>query len=145
MPIDVMGQPSKSIPDEPIRNAADYVAWLTATLDALHLDRVSLVGMSFGGWLALNLRRRRTASGFRSLCCCLPAEAAADGQTVQPARDADGVASDTLHGELVHALAGIHGSPGETDARPVLELMYLGLKHFRVPRRDVACHARDVL
>jgi pimeloyl-ACP methyl ester carboxylesterase len=23
---------------------------------------------------------------------------------------------------------------GETDARPVLELMYLGLKHFRVPR-----------
>jgi pimeloyl-ACP methyl ester carboxylesterase len=23
--------------------------------------------------------------------------------------------------------------PGETDARPVLELMYLGLKHFRVP------------
>ena len=52
--IDVMGQPSKSIPDEPIRNAADYVAWLTATLDALHLDRVSLVGMSYGGWLALN-------------------------------------------------------------------------------------------
>ena len=52
--IDVMGQPSKSIPDEPIRNAADYVAWLTATLDGLHLDRICLVGMSYGGWLALN-------------------------------------------------------------------------------------------
>ena len=52
--IDVMGQPSRSIPDEPIRNAADYVAWLTATLDGLHLDRVSLVGMSYGAWLALN-------------------------------------------------------------------------------------------
>ena len=51
--IDVMGQPSKSRPDEPIRDSADYVTWLTATLDALHLDRVSLVGMSFGGWLAL--------------------------------------------------------------------------------------------
>ena len=23
--------------------------------------------------------------------------------------------------------------PGDTDARPVLELMYLGLKHFRMP------------
>jgi pimeloyl-ACP methyl ester carboxylesterase len=52
--IDVMGQPGKSIPNEPIRNAADYVAWLTATLDSLHLKRFSLVGMSFGGWLALN-------------------------------------------------------------------------------------------
>ena len=51
--IDIMGQPSKSIPGEPIRDAADYVAWLTATLDGLHLDRISLVGMSFGGWLAL--------------------------------------------------------------------------------------------
>jgi pimeloyl-ACP methyl ester carboxylesterase len=52
--VDVMDQPSKSRPDEPIRDVADFVSWLTATLDALHLDRISLVGMSFGGWLALN-------------------------------------------------------------------------------------------
>lgn len=50
--IDIMGQPSKSIPGEPIRDAADYVAWLTATLDMLRVDRVTLIGMSFGGWLA---------------------------------------------------------------------------------------------
>lgn len=54
MPWTSWGQPSKSIPGDPICNAADFVSWLTATLDALHLDRVSLVGMSFGGWLALN-------------------------------------------------------------------------------------------
>ena len=47
--IDVMGQPGKSIPDEPIRNDADYVAWLNATLNGLHLTRIALVGMSFGG------------------------------------------------------------------------------------------------
>jgi pimeloyl-ACP methyl ester carboxylesterase len=52
--VDVMGQPGKSRPDEPIRSAADYGSWLTDTLGALHLDRVDLVGMSFGGWLALN-------------------------------------------------------------------------------------------
>ena len=39
--IDVMAEPSKSLPDEPIRDSTDYVTWLTATLDALHLDRVS--------------------------------------------------------------------------------------------------------
>jgi len=52
--IDVMGQPGKSRPATPIRHVADFVSWLTATLDALHLDQVFLVGMSFGGWLALN-------------------------------------------------------------------------------------------
>jgi pimeloyl-ACP methyl ester carboxylesterase len=52
--IDVMGQPSKSRPQEPIGSAADFVSWLSATLDAFALDRVCLVGMSFGGWLALN-------------------------------------------------------------------------------------------
>ena len=52
--IDVMGQPGKSIPDEPIRTASDYVEWLTATLDGLDLDCISLLGMSYGGWLALS-------------------------------------------------------------------------------------------
>jgi pimeloyl-ACP methyl ester carboxylesterase len=52
--IDVMGQPSKSRPNEPIGSVTDFVSWLSATLDALELDRVFLVGMSFGGWLALH-------------------------------------------------------------------------------------------
>jgi pimeloyl-ACP methyl ester carboxylesterase len=58
--VDVMGQPSKSVPGEPIRNAADYVAWLTTVLDALHLDRTHLAGMSYGGgWpLASRLQHR---------------------------------------------------------------------------------------
>lgn len=53
--IDIMGHPSKSIPDEPIRDAGDYAEWLTATLNELGLDRVILVALSFGAWLALNL------------------------------------------------------------------------------------------
>ena len=52
--VDVMGQPGKSRPGKPISSTADFVSWLTETLDGLHLDRVALVGMSVGGWLALN-------------------------------------------------------------------------------------------
>jgi hypothetical protein len=30
-----------AIPSEPIRDVVDYVAWLTATLDGLHVDRIA--------------------------------------------------------------------------------------------------------
>jgi pimeloyl-ACP methyl ester carboxylesterase len=52
--VDVMGQPSRSIPGEPIRSRADFVEWLTALLDALKVERAHVAGMSYGGWLALN-------------------------------------------------------------------------------------------
>ena len=70
--IDVMGQPGKSIPDpdEPIRDAEDYVTWLRSTLDGLNLDRISLVGMSYGGWLVLNFAMT-APERVRKVCCCL--------------------------------------------------------------------------
>ena len=127
--IDVMGQPSKSIPAEPIRDAADYAAWLTATLDALHLDRVCLVGMSFGGWLALDYAVAAPAR-LRKLVLLSP------GGFLPMVRQF------SVRGMLMMAVPtrftvnsfmtwlGITG----TSARLVRELMYLGLKHFRVPR-----------
>jgi pimeloyl-ACP methyl ester carboxylesterase len=126
--IDVMGQPSKSIPGEPIRDAADYAAWLTATLDALHLDCVCLVGMSFGGWLALNYAVAAPAR-LRKLVLLSP------GGFLPMVRQF------SLRGLLMVAVPtrftvnsfmrwlGLTA----TNARPVLELMYRGLKHFRVP------------
>lgn len=126
--VDVMGQPSKSIPAEPIRDAADYAAWLTATLDALHLDSVCLVGMSFGGWLALNYAVAALAR-LRKLVLLSP------GGFLPMVRQF------SLRGMLMVAVPtrltvnsfmrwlGLTA----TNARPVLELMYRGLKHFRVP------------
>jgi pimeloyl-ACP methyl ester carboxylesterase len=52
--IDVMCQPGRSIPGGPIRSKDDYIEWLTATLDGLDLECVSLMGMSYGGWLGLS-------------------------------------------------------------------------------------------
>lgn len=52
--LDVMGQPGKSVPDQPIRNRGDAVAWITEVLDGLELHTVTLAGMSYGGWLTLN-------------------------------------------------------------------------------------------
>jgi Protein of unknown function (DUF998)/alpha/beta hydrolase fold len=113
--VDVMGQPSKSSPSEPICNVADFVSWLTATLNALHLDRVSCGHVVW--WLAgSQLRGRRLAA-----CCetrpAVTRRAAADGQTVHHARNAHGLAPDTLYREHVLSLARIHGSGVRESAR----------------------------
>ena len=131
--LDVMGQPGKSIPTEPICDAAQYAAWLTATLDGLGLDRISLVGMSYGGWLALNFA---VAAPSRVLKLVLLSPG---GGFIPVARQF------SLRGMLmvlfptrvaVNSLMrwlGFSDRSGDADARPVLELMYLGLKHFRIP------------
>jgi len=51
--LDVMGQPGRSIPDQPIRRREDLVEWLTTILNALKIDRTHMAGVSFGGWLTL--------------------------------------------------------------------------------------------
>jgi pimeloyl-ACP methyl ester carboxylesterase len=130
--IDTMGQPGKSIPGEPIRDAADYVAWLTATLDGLHLDRVDLIGMSFGGWLALTYTVAKPERVQKLVLLSA-------GGVLSIARQF------SLRGMLMMFFptrltvnsfmhwAGFTDAPGEMDARPVLNLMYLGMKHFRMP------------
>ena len=130
--IDTMGQPGKSIPGEPIRDAADYVTWLTATLNALKLDRIYLVGMSYGGWLALEYA---LAAPARVQKLAL----------LSPGGLAPVVTEFSLRGMLmlffptrfmVHSFMGWLGFTdrrGELDSTRVLDLMYLGLKHFRMP------------
>jgi pimeloyl-ACP methyl ester carboxylesterase len=129
--IDTMGQPGKSIPDEPIGSAADYVAWLTATLDALHLDRVNLLGMSFGGLLALHYasaapaRVQRLAllspGGLLPLSTQLKLRAML--MVLLPTR----FTTNSLMRWI-----GLRDD-GETEDRRVMELMYLGIRHFRMP------------
>jgi pimeloyl-ACP methyl ester carboxylesterase len=52
--LDMMGQPSKSIPDQPISNREEMAEWLTGILDALGISQTDLIGYSYGGGAALN-------------------------------------------------------------------------------------------
>jgi pimeloyl-ACP methyl ester carboxylesterase len=133
--VDVMGQPSKSFPEAPIRSADDYVAWLTATLDALHLDRIILAGMSYGGWLALTYAAA-VPGRVQKLVLLSP------GGLEPIARQFSlrGIAMVYFPTRfLVNSFMGWLGfsrQPGETVLAPlldsILEVMYLGLKHFRL-------------
>jgi pimeloyl-ACP methyl ester carboxylesterase len=130
--IDVMGQPSKSIPGEPMREVSDFVAWLSETLDGLGLDRISLVGMSYGGWLALNFAMT-APERVRKLVLLSPA---ASFQPLVRQFSLRGMlmgffptrlTADSLMGWM-----GFKDTPGDTDTRILLDLFYLGVKHFRL-------------
>jgi pimeloyl-ACP methyl ester carboxylesterase len=53
--VEVLGEAGLSVQEREIRDAGDQAAWLAATLSGLGLERAHLVGVSFGGWLAVNL------------------------------------------------------------------------------------------
>ncbi|WP_424212903.1 alpha/beta fold hydrolase [Streptomyces sp. BI20] len=63
--LDTPGDPGRSVQREPMWQPERAAQWLDESLAALDLDRVHLVGSSYGGWLVLNqahLRRDRLAS-----------------------------------------------------------------------------------
>jgi pimeloyl-ACP methyl ester carboxylesterase len=52
--VDVIGQVGKSVPTRRIENRQDCADWLVDVLDALDIPRTSIVGSSYGAFLALN-------------------------------------------------------------------------------------------
>jgi pimeloyl-ACP methyl ester carboxylesterase len=70
--IDTIGDVGRSHQEVAVEDAEDLAAWLEEVLVGLGLDRVHLVGTSYGGFLALELAARRPAR-VRSLCLIEPA------------------------------------------------------------------------
>jgi pimeloyl-ACP methyl ester carboxylesterase len=51
--VDMIGEPGLSAPSRPPLASRVYAGWLNEVLDALGVTRAALVGISLGGWLAL--------------------------------------------------------------------------------------------
>ncbi len=52
--VDTIGDVGRSRQTEPVPDGEAMSRWLSAVLDALDADRVHLIGLSYGGWIALN-------------------------------------------------------------------------------------------
>ncbi len=52
--VDVIGQGGRSVAARKIRNRQDYAAWLNQLFDGLGIEKASIVGNSYGGFLAFN-------------------------------------------------------------------------------------------
>lgn len=57
--VDMIGEPGLSAPSRPPLPSEAYAFWLDDLLAGLGLQRVSFVGISLGGWLALDYATRR--------------------------------------------------------------------------------------
>ena len=58
--LDLLGEPGMSIQDRPIDDDEDQAQWLDETLAQLSTTAVHLVGVSIGGWTAMNLATRNS-------------------------------------------------------------------------------------
>ncbi len=52
--VDTPGDIGRSRPTRPLNSRQDYATWLLEVIDQLKLDQVDLIGLSYGGFLAVN-------------------------------------------------------------------------------------------
>ena len=57
--IDMIGEPGLSAPSRPKLGTEAYALWLDDVLKGLGVERAAIVGVSLGGWLALDYATRR--------------------------------------------------------------------------------------
>ena len=69
--LDLLGEAGLSIQGTPITNAGDQAHWLHEVLDRLPEQQLDVLGVSLGGWTAVNLVARRPAK-VRSLALLDP-------------------------------------------------------------------------
>jgi pimeloyl-ACP methyl ester carboxylesterase len=59
--VDVIGEPGFSAESRPPMKSDAFALWLDDVLQGLEIDRFSMIGISLGGWLALDYATRRPA------------------------------------------------------------------------------------
>ncbi|MGH8430682.1 MAG: alpha/beta fold hydrolase, partial [Solimonas sp.] len=68
--VDMIGEPGFSAPARPPLDSDAHALWLDDVMGALALDKAMIVGMSLGGWLALDYAARRPERVARLALLC---------------------------------------------------------------------------
>ncbi|WP_031468955.1 alpha/beta fold hydrolase [Sciscionella sediminilitoris] len=68
--VDILGEPGGSAPNRPPSDSDRYAVWLDAVLDELGVRDARFMGISLGGWMALDYATRRPDRVTRLALCC---------------------------------------------------------------------------
>lgn len=134
--IDIIGDVGRSVQEVPVRNGAALAVWLSEVFDGLGVERAHLVGLSYGGWVALN-QAARAAERLASVTAIDPPGAITRARTrfmleiLPDALLAKLTKSDRPLLRLLQKL-----NDGVVPAEPLLGLSVTGLRCFigRLPR-----------
>jgi pimeloyl-ACP methyl ester carboxylesterase len=143
--VDTIGDAGRSTQTSRIRDGRDLALWMVDVLDALALDRVHLVGLSYGGWLALNQAHRAT-DRLASVTAADPPGALGRprGSFVIRILPDSILASVAKSDRALHRLLRLLNN-GTLPTQPLLELSVAGLRTFRAKLPYPKRMADDVL
>jgi pimeloyl-ACP methyl ester carboxylesterase len=139
--VDIIGEPGLSAPTRPPMAPGAYTPWLDDVLDALGVARAAVVGMSLGGWVALDYATRRPERVERMVLLC-------------PAGGARLKVGGALASLLLkpfgawgqqRSLALVLGPVLRTVPRPTVDFVLLVSRHFRYRREPVPVVDDDAL
>lgn len=68
--IDLIGEPGFSAPSRPVLDSDEHARWLDEVLDGLGVEAAAVIGMSLGGWVALDYAIRRPGRVLRLALLC---------------------------------------------------------------------------
>ncbi|WP_341719252.1 alpha/beta hydrolase [Micromonospora sp. FIMYZ51] len=128
--IDLLGEPGMSVQDRPIDSDADQAEWLHQTLRALPSEKFHLVGLSIGGWTAINLGLHRP-DHIATITVIDPVQVFADiplGTVVRSLPAALPWLPRSWRDSFNSYTAG--GAPVEDE--PVADMIEAGMQHYRL-------------
>jgi pimeloyl-ACP methyl ester carboxylesterase len=127
--VDMIGEPGLSAPSRPPIASDAYALWLDDVMAALGLRRASIVGVSLGGWLALDYATRRSERVERLALMC-PAGIGRQKKFLLKALPLMLLGSWGTRKvrEMVFGRAHAQLSPGQTRMRDFVVLIF---RHFR--------------
>jgi pimeloyl-ACP methyl ester carboxylesterase len=129
--IDTIGDVGRTTQTSPVRSGEDLALWLDEAFAALDLRGAHLVGLSYGGWVALN-QARRAPERLASVTAVDPIGAIGRPQgtfLVKIAPDSALAAFAKSDPALHRVLRRLNN--GTTPDEPLLELSIAGLRTFR--------------
>ena len=128
--IDTIGDAGRSVQTARVRGGADAAEWLDEVLGGLGVAGAHLVGLSYGGWVALN-QARRSSERVASITSVDPVGAIGRAQGTFLFK----IAPDSLLASIGKSDAALHRllrllNNGVVPDEPLLELCIAGLRTF---------------